>query len=89
MNKYLGEKGQISQRENSKRYKKIVNLQEGELNLKCLLDLVICIQRIGYTKLNLSSELPLAEAGCKSQGYQVMTVLPLTLSNNLLMQGMI
>ena len=31
----------------------------------------------------------LAEAGCKSQGYQVMTVLPLTLSNNLLMQGMI
>lgn len=79
MHKYLGERGPISQRENSKRYKQIVNLQERELTLKCLLDLVICIQIIDYTKLNLSSELPLAEAGCKSQGYQVMTALPLTL----------
>ena len=69
MNKYLGEKGQISQRENSRGYKHIVNLQEGELNLKCLPDLVIFIQRIDYTKLNLSSKLPLSEAGCKLSGY--------------------
>lgn len=71
MNKYLGEKGQISQRENSRRYKQIVSLQEGELNLKCLPDLVIFIQRIDYTKLNLSCKLPLSEAGCKSQSYQL------------------